>query len=176
MSSSYIKNCLEALPGDRHDVWCFFQRMVRAWQDPKYDTDIMLFFMHISWSFAVWYAVIFPDSFKSYSIKMAMESGYPNVLAFIAFFLGLGHYFSIFLRKPILRIPIFTASLLWGLAISACIYQKLGINYVSTMYLVLFVYMPGRKIASILKTNFQDFKEECFLKSGKSCDEDICNH
>jgi len=159
----YIRNCLEVRPDEHNDVWCLFQHLVKAWQDPKYDVDIMLCFSHLAWAVGVWLSYRFPESFMSYTGDMTMRHGHSVFWVFAAFFLGVGHYFSIFLRRPLLRIPIFFLSMLWGVFVSFLMFSTFGGNLASLVYLVIFAYMPARKIAGIIRTSIQDFKEERFF-------------
>lgn len=171
----YIENCLETPPEKRSDVWCVVQRLVKAWQDPKYDVDILLCFTHLIWALGVWLWAMFPGFFTSYTAETAMTHGNPILWAEVALALGLGHYFSIFLRRPILRIPFFLFSMVWGLVVSVLIHTELGPNLASMIYMVVFIYMPSRKIGGILRTSIQDYKEERFMDRNVP-DEDNSGH
>jgi hypothetical protein len=42
--------------------------------------------------------------------------------------------------------------------------------------LVIFIYLPIRKVLFIVKTNLHDFKKECSHSTGGSFDDDAYNH
>jgi len=161
MKKSYLKTCLEKSTGDiRHVSLCMFQKLIKAWQDPKYDVDIMLCILHLIWSIGLWFSIAHPSNFQSHTVSMTLDMGGKQVWAIPAFILGVAHYISVFTRKPIFRISIFALSIVWGLTISIAIYYSFGPNMAYMMYMLLFVYMPYRKMSNILAVSRQDFEKE----------------
>ena len=160
MGNSYIKKCFDLSLEEGGGFACIVRNLVKAWQDPKYDVDILLCITHLTWAISAVFGIYYPDSFRSYFGAMIAQYGSPFLWYVMAVMLGIGHYLSIFLHRPIFRLPIFVLSAFWGLSISSALYLTVGPNIPSMIYLVLFVYAPLRKITCILRSSVQDFRKE----------------
>src|SRR5690606_18835319 len=117
-----------------------------AWRDPKYDVDILLLFVHVVWASSIYFGAVYTEYFYSSTAEAIIKAGgkWPWIIS--AFALSIMHYFSIFTRKPIIRIIVLFLSITWGLGISMTISNNLGLNTASLMYAIIFIYMPVRKI------------------------------
>lgn len=156
----YIANCFDVPKNKRNQYLCLMERLKIAWRDPKYDVDILLLFVHVIWALSIYFGSVYPEYFYSPTSETIIKTGgkWPWIISALA--LSTLHYLSIFTRKPIIRIIVFSMSVVWGLGISLTISNALGLNTASFMYAMIFVYMPLRKIRFILEDSFFHYQIE----------------
>jgi hypothetical protein len=139
-----------------------FRRFSKSWDDDSYDADVMLCLTHAIW---LWVIVIDHSIRVADAPSITMLRHHEQTIGFVvvAMILAMAHFANIIVRKPVLRIPAYTASLLWGVFVVAVMLFEFGINMESAMYATWLVYLPARKISFILRSNMALYRAELLV-------------